>query len=98
MIDYLKKYDLTDEQIKIIKANITLIQIQELELLEDNVCKILDYLKSMDIKNIYNLLLYRSDLCFLELEEFKEIISKYDISLIKYIIENDISDLINFNI
>lgn len=98
MIDYLKNYNLTEEQIKVIKENITLIQIQELELLEENVCKMLDYLKSLNINNIYNLIMYRSDLCFLELDEFKKILNNYDIALIKYIIENDIGDLINFNI
>lgn len=98
MIDYLKKYDLSDDDIKIIKENITLVQIQELELLEDNVCNILDYLKTLGVDYFYNLIMYRSDLCFMEIDEFKDLINKYDPSLIKYIIENDIGDLINFNI
>ena len=97
MIDYLKKYNLTDEDINEIKTVFNKDIINNFEIMMDNVCLILDELFSIGVNNIKHMILIRPDICFSDLESLKEKINKFDKNLIKYVIENDPNNLINFD-
>ena len=98
MIDYLKKYNLTDEDLNEIKTVFNKDIINNFEIMMDNVCLILDELRSIGVTNIKNMILNRPDICFSDLESLREKIAKFDKELIKYVIENDPNNLINFDI
>ena len=95
MIDYLKNYNLNVSDIKkIFNKDI----INKFEIMQDNVINILDYLESLQVSNFKELIINRPDICFMNVNDLKEKIEKIDINLIKYVIENDPQNLINFDI
>lgn len=98
MIDYLKKYNLTDNDITNIKQRYNSNYINHFEIMMDNVSDILSYLNSIGVSNLLNVILYRPDICFRDLDYLKEQIAKYDQKLVLYMFNNDIEDLINFEI
>ena len=98
MIDYLKKYDLTDNDIASITNRFNFSYINNFEIMMDNVCEILSFLKDYGVTNITNVILYRPDIYFRDLDSFKNDINKFDKNFIIYVFNNDIEDLINLDI
>mgnify|MGYP004457131813 FL=1 len=98
MIDYLKKYNLTDDDINLLNSQLSEDIKNSLFVMKDNVETILDYLKELGVTNFKDLLLERIDICFFDLNYLKEKIEKYDKKLIKFIIDNSVGDLLDFDI
>ena len=98
MIDYLKNYNLTDNDLLNIKKRYNASYLNYFEVMMDNVCTVLNYFKSIGVKDLANILLYRPDLCFRNLDYLKEQLNKYDSKMVLYIFNNDINDLVNFDI
>lgn len=98
MIDFLNKYSLSKEDILEIKGHFDETFIYNLGVMKNNVIGVLDYLQSIGVTNFKNLILYRCDLCFMDVDYLKGQISKYDEKLIVYIMNNDICDLLDFDI
>ena len=88
MLDYLNGY-LDNDDFEIIKKQFNKDILNNFEAMKDNVLLILNYLLSIDIKNIKNIILKRPDLFFEDLELLKEKVGKYDNNLIKFIFDND---------
>lgn len=98
MIEYLKNYNLDDNDIDEIKKKFNKDIINKFEVMESTVISVFEYLKSIGITNIKNIIMYRPDICFSNIEFLKEKVSKIDSSLIKFIIEQDPQNLINLDI
>ena len=97
-MNYLEKYNLTKEDIEEIKKHFNKDIINKFEVMEYNVTSILDYLSTFNINSFKKLLLLRPDICFMNLDILKEKTSKIDSNLIKFIFENEINNLMNFDI
>lgn len=98
MIDYLKKYNLTEEDINLLNSQLSEDIKNSLFVMKDNAETILDYLKEFGVTNFKDLLLERIDICFFDLNYLKEKIEKYDKKLIKFVIDNSVGDLLDFDI
>ena len=97
-MNYLKKYNLTTEDIDQIKKHFNKDIINKFEVMEYNVTTILDYLNTFNITLFKDLILNRPDVCFMNLEVLKEKTSKIDPNLIKFIFEKEVNNLMNFDI
>jgi len=98
MIDYFKKYNITIEEMEKIEAGLDKELITNFKVMENNVCEVLEYFRELGIKNLSNIIIYRPDLCF-KTKMYLEIqMQRIDVELLKYIIDNNIDDLICFNI
>ena len=97
MIDYLKDY-LSLEDFRVVKNNISDNDKNNFNYYEHNIREVLDYLKEIGVNNFKDILLYRQDICFKNLDLLKKDISKININLIVYLFNNDISNLVNLNI
>lgn len=97
MIDYLKDY-LSLEDFRVVKNNISDNDKNNFNYYEQNIREVLDYLKEIGVNNFKDILLYRQDICFKNLDLLKKDISKININLIVYLFNNDISNLVNLNI
>ena len=97
-MNYLKKYNLTIEDIEEIKKHFNKDIINKFEVLEYNVKIILDYLSTFNINSFKDLILLRPDICFMNINILKEKTSKIDANLIKFIFENEVNNLMNFDI
>ena len=98
MIDYLKKYNLTEDDINLLNSQLSEDIKNSLFVMKDNAETILDYLKELGVTNFKDLLLERIDICFFDLNYLKEKIEKYDKKLIKFVIDNSVGDLLDFDI
>ena len=98
MIDFLNNYGLSKEDILEIKGHFDENFIYNLGVMKNNVIEVLDYLQSIGVTNFKNLILCRCDLCFMDVDYLKGQISKYDEKLIVYVMNNDICDLLDFDI
>ncbi len=97
-MDYLKSYNINDEELLILKSSLNLTIQNQISLAKGEIVKVLEYLKSIGIINVFNLILYRSDLLFCDINILNKKIGKFDVNLVKFIIENDPQNLINFDI
>ena len=97
-MNYLTRFNLSFDDINEIERYFNKDIIEKFIIMEDNVIEILSYLNSIGIKNIKDLIMNRPDICFMKLNNLKEKIDKFDVNLIKYIIQNDINSLMNFEI
>ena len=97
-MDYLEKYNFKKEDIAKIKKRFNKDIVNKFEIMEYNVCLILDYLSSQNITNLKDLILNRPDICFMDLELLKSKTDKFDSNLIKFIFENEVDNLMNFDI
>ena len=97
-MDYLKSYNITDEELLLLKSSLNLTIQNQLCLAKEGIVKVLEYLKCLGILNVFNLILYRSDLLFCDMDSLNEKFNKFDVNLVKFIIENDPQNLINFDI
>ncbi len=98
MIDYLSDYNLSLDDIKVIKKRFNKDIISKFEIMECNVKEVLNYLKEMGIINFKELILNRPDICFMSIYLLKDKTSKFDKDLIKFIFEKEVDNLINFDI
>lgn len=98
MIDFLSKYGLSNDDIAEIKGRFDGKFVYNLGIMKNNVSEVFDYLQSIGVSNFKNLIIYRCDLCFMDVKYLKELISKYNEKLIVYIMNNDICDLLDFDI
>lgn len=98
MIDFLSKYGLSNDDITEIKGRFDGKFVYNLGIMKNNVSEVFDYLQSIGVSNFKNLIIYRCDLCFMDVKYLKEQISKYNEKLIVYIMNNDICDLLDFDI
>ncbi len=97
-MNYLEKYNLSKDEIKKFKKHFNKDIINKFEIMENNVTKILDYLNTLNIKKINNLILTRPDICFMDLNLLKEKTNKFDPKLIKFIFENEADNIMNLDI
>lgn len=98
MIDFLSKYGLSNDDITEIKGRFDDKFVYNLGIMKNNVSEVFDYLQSIGVSNFKDLIIYRCDLCFMDVKYLKEQISKYNEKLIVYIMNNDICDLLDFDI
>ena len=61
-MEYLKSYNITDEELLLLKSSLNSTIQNQISLAKGEIVKVLEYLKSLGISNIFNLILYRSDL------------------------------------
>lgn len=75
-MNYLKKYSLSNEDIKDIENNLDDMDINLLYVNEDKVIDIIDYLVSIGFTNIKDLLMYKTNLFYIKLDVIKARINK----------------------
>lgn len=71
-MNYIKNYGLTDEDIKEIEEYISDEDINNYYVSELRVAEILDYLKSLGIKNIKDILMYKSNIFYESVNTIKK--------------------------
>ena len=98
MLSYLKEYNLTDDQIKDIMNTYDNSLLKNLSFSKRNVKEIIKYLVDFGVEDIYNVIKNRIDLFFLPLSLVKQNFTKLDKSMLVYLLNNSIDDLINYNI
>ena len=94
-MEYLKKYNLTDEDINEIINSIDEMDINEISMKESKIEEILRYFISIGITNLKDIIIYKTYLLYDDVEVIKDKINKYgNINIIKLINE----DAINFDL
>lgn len=92
-MDYVKKYGLSDEDIKDIENNIDEDDKRNYIVNELRIEDILDYFKDIGIKNLKDILKYKSNIFYERLDTIKETMDKND-NIVALVNE----DVFNFNI
>lgn len=96
-MEYLKDYVSSEVYEKLISLLSLDVQ-SALSKNKDNIIKIFKYFKSIGINKFDDLLLFRCDLLFDDVESLKDKINKMDTSFVSFIIQNDVGNLINLGI
>ena len=96
-MEYLKDYVSSEVYEKLISLLSLDVQ-SSLSKNKDNIIKIFKYFKSIGINKFDDLLLFRCDLLFEDVEYLKDKINKMDTSFVSFIIQNDVGNLINLGI
>lgn len=96
-MEYLKDYASSEVYEKLISLLSLDVQ-SALSKNKDNIIKIFKYFKSIGINKFDDLLLFRCDLLFADVESLKDKINKMDTSFVSFIIQNDVGNLINLGI
>ena len=96
-MEYLKDYVSSEVYEKLISLLSLDVQ-SSLSKNKDNIIKIFKYFKSIGINKFDDLLLFRCDLLFEDVESLKDKINKIDTSFESLIIQNDVGNLINLGI
>ena len=96
-MEYLKDYVSSEVYEKLISLLSLDVQ-SSLSINKDNIIKIFKYFKSIGINKFDDLLLFRCDLLFEDVESLKDKINKMDTSFVSFIIQNDVGNLINLGI
>ena len=96
-MEYLKDYVSSEVYAKLISLLSLDVQ-SSLSKNKDNIIKIFKYFKSIGINKFDDLLLFRCDLLFEDVESLKDKINKMDASFVSFIIQNDVGNLINLGI
>lgn len=96
-MEYLKDYVSSEVYEKLISLLSLDVQ-SALSKNKDNIIKIFKYFKSVGINKFDDLLLFRCDLLFEDVESLKDKINKMDTSFVSFIIQNDVGNLINLGI
>ena len=94
-MNYLKKYSLSNEDIKDIENNLDDMDINLLYVNEDKVIDIIDYLVSIGFTNIKDLLMYKTNLFYIKLDVIKARIDKDKDNIINEI-NNDVKETVEF--
>ena len=98
VLDYLKEYDLSDDQIKDIINTYDNDLLKNLNFSKKNVKEIIKYLLDFGAEDIYSIIKNRIDLLFLPLSLVKQNFTKLDKNMLVYLLNNSIDDLIYYNI
>lgn len=98
MLEYLKEFNFNDEEIDNIIKNNDLNIIKNLELMKKNVKAVINYLYEIGVQDILNVFENRIDLFLLPLSLIEQNFTKLDKDMLVNILNNSISDLINYNI
>lgn len=96
-MEYLKDYVSSEVYEKLISLLSLDVQ-SSLSKNKDNIIKIFKYFKIIGINKFDDLLLFRCDLLFEDVESLKDKINKMDTSFVSFIIQNDVGNLINLGI
>ena len=96
-MEYLKDYVSSEVYEKLISLLSLDVQ-SSLSKNKDNIIKIFKYFTSIGINKFDDLLLFRCDLLFEDVESLKDKINKMDTSFVSFIIQNDVGNLINLGI
>ena len=94
-MNFLREYDITDEVIEQIRIINDSSIIQSLIYNEQNVGKIINYFKEINIEVIDELLISRPELFTIDLSKIKSEINKYNVEILVNLINEDINS-INF--
>lgn len=94
-MNFLREYDITDEVIEQIRENNDSSIIQSVIYNEQNVGKIINYFKEINIEVIDELLISRLELFTVDLSKIKSEINKYNVEILVNLINEDINS-INF--
>lgn len=94
-MEYLDKYGFSDSEIEYLYNELDELDINELSMHEDRVCNIINYLKSIGIKNIKKLIIDRIELFYMSSSIIKK---RFDDSDIPNIVELINEDFINFEL
>ena len=98
MLEYLKEFNFKEEEIDCILKSNDLNIIKNLEFMKKNVKEVINYLCDIGVENIYNIFENRIDLFLLPLSLIKQNFTKLDKDMLVHLLNNSISDLINYNI
>lgn len=98
MLEYLKEFNFNDDEIENILKSNDLNVIKNLELMKKNVKEIIKYLYELGVENMYNIFEGRIDLFLLPISIIKQNFTKLDKDMLVNILNNSLSDLINYNI
>lgn len=98
MINYLCKYNISEEDLKKIKSVFNKDIINRFALMQTNVEEVLKYLNQNRIENYMQLILNRPDICFMDADVLAKKLEKFNPELIKFIFENEVDNLINFDL
>ena len=98
MLNFLKEFNFTDEDINNIINSNDLNIIKNIELMKKNVKDVINYLYDIGVEDIKNIFEKRIDLFILPIKLLKQNFTKIDNKMLVYILNNSISDLINYNI
>ena len=94
-MEYLEKYNLTNEDIENIISNIDEQDILEIEYNQKRVEEIIEYLLSIGIKDIKAILMYKTNIFYDDIDSIKRRVEEYNgIDLIELINE----DIVNFDL
>ena len=88
MLDFLRKYTSDSVIAKIEKENSSA-NIYNLNCNFEEVCKIIEYLKELEVTCIDNLLIYRIDIFFRSLDDLKKIFDKYETNSLVQALNSD---------
>ncbi len=94
-MNFLREYDITDEVIEQIRENNDSSIIQSVIYNEQNVGKIINYFKEINIEVIDELLISRPELFTVDISKIKSEINKYNVEVLVNLINEDINS-INF--
>ena len=94
-MNFLREYDITDEVIEQIRENNDSSVIQSVIYNEQNVGKIINYFKEINIEVIDELLISRPELFTVDISKIKSEINKYNVEILVNLINEDINS-INF--
>ena len=94
-MNYLREYDITDEVIEKIKKNNDKSIVQKLIYDEINVGNVINYLKSINIEVIDDLLISRPEFFSVDCEKIKKEFNKYNKEVLVNLINEDLN-AINF--
>lgn len=94
-MDFLKKYELSDDDINIIKNNNYENIINIIIYNKNNVCELIDYLLSIgiEIPTLAQMLSDRLDLFVKPIDDIKEAFDKFNVDNLVTIINDDIANL-----
>ena len=94
MMDYLKKYNLSEKDIDEIKEKLDEMDILEITMNEKRVDAIIRYFYSKEIKNIKDIFICKPNIFYDSVDSLKQIIDKCDVEIINLINE----DAYNFDL
>ena len=95
MIDFLRKYNVSDKTIKELIETKSDSYLFDLNCNEEECCKIVDYLKNIGIEVIDELLLNNTELFLKNIKKVELAFSKYDIKELVQLINDDSNEIEN---